>query len=92
LPLALLRSPGIEGWLRQLALRMLVWDAEVRPSANEVLDELEVGLWAASRHNPNVGTLHPRSPQIAAMLCPLSAAHNPYIGYFLDHRRLGRSI
>mmetsp|Transcript_82977 Transcript_82977/g.231514 ORF Transcript_82977/g.231514 Transcript_82977/m.231514 type:complete len:482 (+) Transcript_82977:95-1540(+) len=88
LPAAVFRSPEIQGWLRQLVLRMVVWDAEVRPSAQEVLDELEVGLWAASRHNPNVGTQHPRSPQLAAMQCPLTAAHNPYIGYFLDHRGL----
>jgi len=89
LPIAILRAPGIEGWMRQLVLRMVVWDAEVRPAASEVLDELEVGLWAASRRNPNVGTQHPRSPQLGAMMCPFSAAHNPYIGYFLDHRRLG---
>lgn len=87
LPVAVLRQRGIEGWLRQLVLRMVLWDAEMRPSAVEVLDEIEAGIWAASRHNPNVGTQHPRSPQLAAMCCHLSAAHNPYIGYFLDHRR-----
>ena len=26
-----------------------------------------------------------RSPQFASMLTHLSAAHNPYIGFFLDH-------
>lgn len=87
LPSAILRSPGIDGWLRQLCLRMLVWDAMVRPSAEEVLDEIEAAVWAATRHNPMIGTSHPRTPQVAAMLCHFSAAHNPYIGYFVDHRR-----
>jgi len=89
LPLAVLRDSGTDGWLRQLVLRMVVWDAEVRPSAWEVLDELDAGFLTAWRHNPNVGMSHPRSPQLAAMSCAPAAAHNPYIGYFLDHRRSG---
>jgi len=86
LPLALLQDRGVGAWLRQLILRMLSWDAEGRPSAQDVLDELDASSWASSRHNPYVGTHHPRSPQFASMLTHLSAAHNPYIGFFLDHR------
>lgn len=29
-----------------------------------------------------------RSPQFASMLTHLSAAHNPYIGFFLDHHNI----
>lgn len=81
LPDAVVNSADIHGWLRQLVLRMVVWDADVRPSAREVLDELEVGLWKSSRHNPNIGACHPRRPMVAR-----SAAHSPYVGFFLDHR------
>lgn len=86
LPRKLQRDGGVGAWLRQLVFRMVSWDAEGRPSAQEVLDELEANYWAASRHNPYLGTHHRRSPQFAAMLAHLSAAHNPYIGFFLDHR------
>lgn len=86
LPLEVLRTPNIEGWLRQLVLRMVVWDAEVRPSAREVLGELGAGIRAASRNNPNLCTQHPRSLRLEYMKYPLSAARNPYIGYFVEHR------
>jgi len=86
LPLALLQDRGVGAWLRQLVLRMLSWDADARPSAQDVLDELQASNWASSRHNPYLGTLHPRAPQFASMLAHVSAAHNPYIGFFLDHR------
>lgn len=87
LPIEVLQDPSIEGWLRQLVLRMVVWDPNGRPSAQEVLNELEVGLWATSRHNPNLGTQHHGLLQLAAISSPLCTAHNPYIGYFCDHRR-----
>ncbi|CAJ1387628.1 unnamed protein product [Effrenium voratum] len=86
LPLALLQNRGVGAWMRQLVFRMVNWDADARPSAQEVLDELDAATWASSRHNPYLGTQNSRSPQFAAMLTHLSAAHNPYIGFFLDHR------
>lgn len=86
LPAALLRSKDIDMSLRQLILRMLHWDAGVRPTSLEVVDEVEAWLWAASRRNPYLGTGHPRAPQFAAMPSPLCTAHNPYVGFFLDHR------
>eukprot|EP00435_Cladocopium_sp_Y103_P028622 s2705_g7.t1 len=82
LPLAL-RTLG--AWMRQLVFRMVAWDADARPSAQEVLDELDADQWAAGRHNPFLGTQNARSPHFASMLTHLSAAHNPYIGFFLDH-------
>lgn len=86
LPLKLQRDGTVGAWLRQLVFRMVSWDAEGRPSAQEVLDEMEANYSAASRHNPYLGTHHRRAPQFTAMLAHLSAAHNPYIGFFLDHR------
>jgi len=86
LPSTLLRDRGVGAWLRQLVFRMVNWNVDGRPSAQEVLDEIEAAQWATARHNPYLGTQHSRSPQFAAMLTHLSAAHNPYIGFFLDHR------
>eukprot|EP00913_Durusdinium_trenchii_P010041 g9422.t1 len=65
--------------MRQLVFRMVAWDADARPSAVEVLDELDADQWASGRHNPFLGTCNSRSPQFASMLTHLSAAHNPYI-------------
>ncbi|CAE7802084.1 gcn2 [Symbiodinium sp. CCMP2592] len=87
LPATLLRDRGVGAWLRQLVFRMVNWSVDGRPTAQEVLDEIEAAQWASSRHNPYLGTQHSRSPQFAAMLTHISAAHNPYIGFFLDHRR-----
>ncbi|CAK8988725.1 unnamed protein product [Durusdinium trenchii] len=83
LPMAL--TTGLNAWMRQLVFRMVAWDADARPSAVEVLDELDADQWASGRHNPFLGTCNSRSPQFASMLTHLSAAHNPYIGFFLDH-------
>lgn len=86
LPLPLLKARGVSGWLRQLALRMLAWDPEVRPTAREVMGELEAGASAVSRHNPYLGTQDVWSPRLVAAPSPPAAPHNPYVGFFLEHR------
>eukprot|EP00401_Gymnodinium_catenatum_P028093 CAMPEP_0117465574 /NCGR_PEP_ID=MMETSP0784-20121206/4698_1 /TAXON_ID=39447 /ORGANISM="" /LENGTH=448 /DNA_ID=CAMNT_0005259491 /DNA_START=1 /DNA_END=1347 /DNA_ORIENTATION=+ len=55
LPLELERMGSTHGWLQQLALRMLVWDAGARPSTQEVLNELSAGFRSGDAHNPDVG-------------------------------------
>ncbi|CAE7365010.1 unnamed protein product [Symbiodinium natans] len=64
LPATLLRDRGVGAWCRQLVFRMVNWSVDGRPTAQEVLDEIEAAQWASSRHNPYLGTQHSRSPQL----------------------------
>eukprot|EP00927_Polykrikos_kofoidii_P079929 TRINITY_DN76779_c0_g1_i1.p3 TRINITY_DN76779_c0_g1~~TRINITY_DN76779_c0_g1_i1.p3 ORF type:complete len:165 (+),score=32.92 TRINITY_DN76779_c0_g1_i1:51-497(+) len=88
LPADLRRALGIPGWVRQLAIRMLAWDAMVRPTAHEVLVELGARLLSWDRHNPYVGTGSTSSPQLVPAMESMTSRipHNPHVGFFLDHR------
>jgi len=85
LPAELLHTSSVPAWLRQLVIRMLAWDAEVRPSAQEVLTEVHAACYSRDRHNPYIGTSCQKSPQLTAMVAPPSVVHNPYIGFFANH-------
>lgn len=77
------------GWLRQMIMRMLAWDARVRPSSEAVLRELHASLTSKDRRNPYVGAMRGPSPHLCAIMRkvakPLVSAQNPYVGFFLDH-------
>jgi serine/threonine protein kinase len=73
------------GWLRMLMVRMLAWDARMRPSSEEVLSELQSRSKPKDRRNPYVGAMHGSSPLLSAMADHPRGAQNPYIGFFLDH-------
>mmetsp|Transcript_77134 Transcript_77134/g.121812 ORF Transcript_77134/g.121812 Transcript_77134/m.121812 type:complete len:484 (-) Transcript_77134:106-1557(-) len=80
----LLGSP-MQGWLRQLMVRMLAWDGHVRPSSQEVLSQLQANFFVKERHNPYIGALRHSSPRLCALTEPPSTVQNPYVGFFLDH-------
>jgi len=78
------------GWLRMLMVRMLAWDAKVRPSSDAVLAELQSRTNSKDRRNPYVGRMIGSCPQLHALVdhekSDYSACNqNPYVGFFLEH-------
>lgn len=87
LPAALrpLLGGPMKGWLRQLMVRMLAWDGQVRVSSQEVLNQLHANFFVKERHNPYIGALRHSSPRLCAFAEPPSTVQNPYVGFFLEH-------